>query len=309
LLRVNLPACYNMEVMSDGKKISTRQRRKLTMELNLPRTTRPKDQTEPSLLVLFLVYHTTDRLSAVYLLERVFSKTNPFSSVRTSKKLSKRRSIVENTMNEKKPSDMNEAAVPATPLRQALGNIMCNLALVRPSSFCFDPFVGSGSLLNACQRHRAVVIGADALLDHVFRDQCGSQERILSNVYTSPLRDGPILDAILCDPPYGRREKHVDKYGHFDARHETNEARALAQFQILKPLFLIASLNLRPGGRLVFGFFNFPNSDVPGVCWDIDDLPKHKNLKVTHICREKWEKSSGHILARDIVTVQKIDTC
>ena len=38
---------------------------------------------------------------------------------------------------------------------------MSNMALVRPSSFVFDPFVGTGSLLVAAAKHGAFVAGTD----------------------------------------------------------------------------------------------------------------------------------------------------
>ena len=309
-----LPPSYILEIVAAGKKISTRQRRKITMELNLPRATPPTDQSGPCLLVLFLVYEKSGVLSSVYLFEQVRSVTNEFSSaVVTKKTLHKGGKHMSGVIDEKSPTQFVGEALPATPLRPALTVLMCNLALVQHCSLCYDPFVGSGSLLSACRRFSATAFGADVSMDNMFLHLRDGEERILSNAYTPPLRGGSMLDAIVCDPPYGRREKHVDQFGRMNAKHETNAARALAQFEILTPLFAMASQNLRVGGRLVFAFFNFPKSTVPGVYWDITDLPQHKNLRVEHRCREQWEKSSGHVLARDIVTVVKvshdINTC
>ena len=39
--------------------------------------------------------------------------------------------------------------------------IMSNMALVTSSSFVFDPFVGTGSLIVAAARHGAFVAGTD----------------------------------------------------------------------------------------------------------------------------------------------------
>ena len=116
--------------------------------------------------------------------------------------------------------------------------------------------------------------------------------------------DRKLFDQIICDPPYGRREKHVDKFGKDDTRHDTNQERALAQFEILKPLFHLASKTLCINGKLVFGFFNYPGNEK--CYWSVDDLPKHDNLKVENICREEWKYSSGHTLARDIVVVKRV---
>ena len=93
----------------------------------------------------------------------------------------------------------------------------------------------------------------------------------LGNVFHKHFRDGELFDQIICDPPYGRREKHVDEFGKDDTRHDTNQERALAQFEILKPLFHLASKTLCINGKLVFGFFNYPGNEK--CYWSVDDLP------------------------------------
>ena len=52
----------------------------------------------------------------------------------------------------------------------------------------------------------------------------------------------------------------------------------------------------------MFGFFNYPGNK--NCAWGIEDLPKHGNLKVEHVCREEWKYSSGHFVS-DIVVVRK----
>lgn len=65
----------------------------------------------------------------------------------------------------------------------------------------------------------------------------------------------------------------------------------------------------------VIVYASHPNSEK--ACWDINDLNLLLNniprdlhatelMRVVAICREKWEYASGHVLARDIVIIEKI---
>jgi hypothetical protein len=293
-------------------KLSTRQRRKILNQFGLPRSNfaSKKNGSDDSLTILrnkeyyilLLIYNSKQTITSVHFLKHVVNFENDFGKKYAMKK---------------KPRDQsNEPSIKGTtPIKPPLAKIMCNLGNITKTSFVTDPFVGSGSLLKYC--HGINNIGIDALelrmimplnsnndngkssnKHHDTHDLC------LGNVFHQYFRDGELFDCIICDPPYGRREKHVDIFGKDDKRHETNVDRALSQFHILSPLFKLASRTLCIDGKLVFGFFNYPGNEK--CSWIADDLPKYENLRIEHICREQWKYSSGHILARDVVVVRRV---
>jgi hypothetical protein len=283
--------------------------------------------------------------------------------------------------------------------------------------------------------------------------ECARDEYLLANVFHQRLwRDGT-LDAIVCDPPYGRREVRVGPVGlrlcpqrdaHSNARSNARSIslapsggggvagggsggsvaggggggsdgvsggstghgdgggssggggeplgqqqqgvcfleadagwsgdggrsqcrpqadrdahRGRRMLDILPPLMRLAQTALRPGGRLVFTFMNYPEgkpSSGSGGCtgssggsggsgvsagepsasvfvstsapapsaaeaaaatagrdgrrggaWHTDDLALEEHgLRVVAWCRQRWDKSSGHSLARDCVVLEKV---
>jgi hypothetical protein len=48
---------------------------------------------------------------------------------------------------------------------------------------------------------------------------------------------------------------------------------------------------------------SYPENEV--ARWSSDDLPMKPDLKLVGICRERWSFTSGHVLSRDIVIVEK----
>lgn len=109
-----------------------------------------------------------------------------------------------------------------------------------------------------------VTLGSDAV--HHFPTFSGDREAedapsacgknfCLANIYNIPYAAREQFDCLVCDPPYGRREIHVNATGGDTATHYcTHAERAIAQFQILTPLLAAAARLLRVGGRLVFLF-------------------------------------------------------
>ena len=289
---------YGMDIIAGGlagtRKLSTRQRRKISSQLGIPRSNFVNNEEvrnfSKDYYVLLLLHSSKQELISVHLLKHIFHKKNTLTSeICKTKKINKSKLPTTGT----------------TPLKPALAKIMSNLCEVKPSSLCLDPFVGSGSLFQNC--HSLLNIGIDASSSRLgcFDDCVKKKENIIGNIFQGYFRAGEIFDCIICDPPYGRREKHIDSHGNDGARHQSNEERALAQFKILTPLFQLASSTLRENGKMVFGFFNYPGNE--NCAWGIEDLPKHGNLKVEHVCREEWKYTSGHVLCRDIVVVRKID--
>lgn len=100
--------------------------------------------------------------------------------------------------------------------------LMANQALATPGKLVYDPFVGTGSILVAAAHFGAMTMGADIDI-RVVRDGRGPECNVWSNFkqYGLPMpvsllradnnlppwRPGlkEVLDAIICDPPYGVR--------------------------------------------------------------------------------------------------------
>ncbi|XP_047315113.1 tRNA (guanine(10)-N2)-methyltransferase homolog [Impatiens glandulifera] len=100
--------------------------------------------------------------------------------------------------------------------------LMANQALVTNAKLVYDPFVGTGSILVAAAHFGAMTMGADIDI-RVVRDGRGPDCNVWSNFKQyglpapltllradnnlPPWRTGlkEILDAIICDPPYGVR--------------------------------------------------------------------------------------------------------
>ena len=165
-------------------------------------------------------------------------------------------------------SNTNNTVMFSTPLRSVLCKIICNMGLVTTGSFVCDPFCGSGSLLHMASSLGAVCIGCDVCpvtVTVTAKDQqhtraSGCIEYCQANIYHQTLYSGAsggssgLFDVIICDPPYGRRERHVDVRGVDSARHQSPGERARDRFRVLEPLMTFASEQLRRGGRLVFLF-------------------------------------------------------
>ncbi|KAK3154361.1 hypothetical protein QOZ80_2BG0189520 [Eleusine coracana subsp. coracana] len=100
--------------------------------------------------------------------------------------------------------------------------LMANQGLARPGKLVYDPFVGTGSILVAAAHFGAMTMGADIDI-RVVRDGRGPDCNVWSNFEQYKLPEPlcllradnnlppwhpglkEILDAIICDPPYGVR--------------------------------------------------------------------------------------------------------
>jgi hypothetical protein len=261
-----LPLNYSLEIIAPGRRLSTRQRRSVLMLACLTpsaQTSRSAEAPAHVTLALVLVYdstarpdgHIEDKLHSVRLCELVQSTK---ANVRDSEVSfgDAAEDISKDLGADDIPADDGHA--PPTPLKRAHCRLLCNLARVRPGDLVLDPFCGSGSILATALDFRACCIGSDAKApDAAKRLMAGRPhiELVTANVYHHQLLGGGRkYDAIICDPPYGRREKHVDAAGVDFFRHSSNEERALAQMNVLIPLLHLAAVSLRPGGRLVFLF-------------------------------------------------------
>lgn len=116
--------------------------------------------------------------------------------------------------------------ISTTSMDSELALVGSNLALARPGCLFYDPFMGTASLTIACSHHGAITLGSD-MDGRAIRGkknnnvrtsyaQYGLQGRLIggfaSDLTNSPLRrkalpeHKPLLDGIVCDPPYGVRE-------------------------------------------------------------------------------------------------------
>mmetsp|Transcript_9641 Transcript_9641/g.13479 ORF Transcript_9641/g.13479 Transcript_9641/m.13479 type:complete len:648 (-) Transcript_9641:136-2079(-) len=208
-----------------------------------------------------------------------------------------------------------------TSMDSELSLIMTNLAQVKRSSFCFDPFVGTGSILLTCALRGAHCFGTDIDI-RVLRGR-GSDENIISNfrqyglprpdlvrsdnaIYTRHYRKHePLYDAIVTDPPYGIRagarksgsklddprpvlEEH--RYDHIA------QTRPYAVSDVMSDLLDVAARTLVLGGRLCYVIPSMTDFDVQ------TDLPRHECLKLVHVCYQPLQLELG----RRIVAMEKV---
>ena len=87
-----------------------------------------------------------------------------------------------------------------TSMDAELSVIMSNIAQVQKNSFCFDPFVGTGSLLLTCTLHGAFCFGTDIDI-RVLRGR-GSNENIMTNFDQVCLLFLLAVSLIFCFPIY-----------------------------------------------------------------------------------------------------------
>jgi hypothetical protein len=266
------PQKFGIEIYSPGKQMSTRQKRKVLLLAQLSRPSssgkdKRCDESEESrihhqlCLLLQFDWSRTDAdgsqgiISRVHLCEQVAS-----SSSILSKKQPRELSGAQHAPSLSDHDHVNSPKenAPSTALRPALCQLLCNLANVDKYSLVYDPFCGSRSILRVAEELGGYCLGSDAFEKHLNlvseEDNSGRNNIFLSNIYHQQVIGRGQFDAIICDPPYGRREKHVDEKGIDFANHQTSEERALSQFRILTPLIELSSTALRIGGRLVFLF-------------------------------------------------------
>ncbi|KAJ5892513.1 tRNA (guanine(10)-N2)-methyltransferase [Penicillium tannophilum] len=116
--------------------------------------------------------------------------------------------------------------ISTTSMDAELSLVTANIALAAPGKVFYDPFVGTGSFLVAAAHFGALTMGSDidprsfrgkdeerkhgeiALLRNY--KQYGTMSKFVdaftSDLTNTPLRNGQLLDGIICDPPYGVRE-------------------------------------------------------------------------------------------------------
>lgn len=110
--------------------------------------------------------------------------------------------------------------IATTSMDAELSLVTANMALSAPGTLAYDPFMGTGSFPVSCAHFGAAVFGSDldgrSIRGKKGRNvasnfkQYGTSDLYLGGVTAdltnSPVLGSRILDAIVCDPPYGVRE-------------------------------------------------------------------------------------------------------
>ena len=203
-----------------------------------------------------------------------------------------------------------------TTLDPELGLLMCNLAQVRPGSFTWDPFLGTGSLAVAAAEMGARTLGSDIDV-RVLRGKKGRNLAAVFKQYHlaegdiiradnahSPLCCRPIFDAIVTDPPYGVRagaRKAGTPSGKTPIKLDAESRRSFVPrtcvYQpsaVMVDLLAVAAQTLVVGGRLAY---LLPTT----VAFDPRELPVHPLLELEHNIEQRL---SMH-LARRIIVLRK----
>jgi len=250
-----------------------------------------------------------------------------------------------------------------------LSLVMANMGLVRAGTVCLDPYVGTGSLLVACSQFGAFCMGSD--IDHRVLRGKGEGRTMRDNFeqYSLPVpeiircdlspvgaaglrmwaprrvdgRDGaaessrtppaPLVDSIVCDPPYGiragarksgsrRAHVHAVPAGPFFISFvcsfllliysflyslpvpaefiETHipQTQPYAAAEVMRDLLELAARTLVLGGRLVYLI------PVDRPSYDVALLPAHRCLSFV----ANSEQGLTRTFSRRLITMEKTRT-
>jgi len=182
-----------------------------------------------------------------------------------------------------------------TSMDSALALYSAAQGLAGPGALCWDPFCGSGSILVALAALGAAVIGSDIDMRamrasaerSVFANfaQYGLAGRLVGLARADFMRESlrvSGIDAIVCDPPYGIREKCV----------ASDPAPLLP---LIIRLYEVAAAALKLGGRLVFWAPRGYRFDAPR------ETPRHPTLRL--VANTMQALSSRY--CRHLVTLEK----
>jgi len=209
-----------------------------------------------------------------------------------------------------------------TSMDAELSFIMTSLAQVQRGSFCFDPFVGTGSLLLTCAMKGAgMCLGTDIDIrvlrgknadESIYKnfEQYGlvrpelirSDNSIFHRHYYPSMQS--IFDAIVTDPPYGIRagaRKSGSRSSNPNPVPESERYTHIAQTKpyvvsdVMADLLDVAARTLVLGGRLVYIIPSMRDFNPE------TDLPRHDCLKLIHVCFQSLQIEFG----RRVVTMEK----
>ncbi|RHY70230.1 hypothetical protein DYB38_008141 [Aphanomyces astaci] len=190
-----------------------------------------------------------------------------------------------------------------TSMDHELSLLMANLALVVPSTFVCDPFVGTASVLVACAQFGAMCVDIDPqpllgtrpginIAANFAQYDLPAPDLLRWDVAHPPLdqRHNSMrlqFDAIVCDPPYGMRESAQS------TSVAIGKVTALPPHAILPPLLLFAATHLAPRGRLVY-VMACQRRDTNDYA---QHVPSHPRLRQLHVCVQemtrKWKEAAA----------------
>ena len=209
-----------------------------------------------------------------------------------------------------------------TSMDAELSFIMSNLAGVTKGSFCFDPFVGTGSILLSCALRGAYCFGTDIDIRILRGDNKATSLKSNFDQYNLPRPDlvrsdnaiytrhyrhsKPLYDAIVTDPPYGIRAgarkcgSKLDDPRPVPEEHRHDhiaQTKPYCVSDVMADLLDVAAKSLVLGGKLVY--------IIPSMASNFDptnDLPQHECLQIKYLCYQPLQKELG----RRVVCMEKI---
>jgi len=219
-----------------------------------------------------------------------------------------------------------------TSMDPQLSLIMANQGQVRHGDFCYDPFVGTGSIILACSHFGGLSGGSDIDYNIVYgrgkssragnknfraRDETISTnyenydirqyywDTLAADATHMPFRVTELFDVIITDPPYGIREggrklgskKDTTWDIPDDVRHEHIPAKRMHTLSsVIIDLLDFAFKYLVYGGRLVYWLPVYKPSYSDAV------VPSHPGLLLVANSEQTLSKS----VARRLITMKKV---
>ncbi|XP_068737691.1 tRNA (guanine(10)-N2)-methyltransferase homolog isoform X1 [Montipora capricornis] len=220
-----------------------------------------------------------------------------------------------------------------TSMDPQLSFLMANQGQIFPGSFVFDPFVGTGSILLSCSHFGSFVMGSD--IDYTLLHGRGRSSRanskgkwrgrnenfranlaqyglssrfsdmLVADAGRLGLRQIPLFDAIITDPPYGIREgarkleTNVDSQDMNDSHTEKPilpAVRGCRLSEIVTTLLDLAAQYLVLHGRLVYWLPVYRPSYSEAL------IPSHPCLKLV----ANSEQCLSKHVSRRLITMEKI---
>jgi tRNA (guanine10-N2)-methyltransferase len=204
-----------------------------------------------------------------------------------------------------------------------LSLVSCNIGQADKKKIVYDPFTGTGSFLVAAANYGAMTIGSDIDIRSLKgkSKQCNIQanfkqygtslhliDLMTMDFTNNALRDSLVIDAIVCDPPYGVREglkvcgaKDPEKAaGRENVVIDGEKAHLRRDFiapkkpyelsSLLEDLLQYAAERLPINGRLAF-WMPTANDD-----FQQNLIPQHKQLQLIYNLEQEFNKWSRRLL-------------
>ncbi|EEB09007.2 tRNA (guanine-N2-)-methyltransferase catalytic subunit Trm11 [Schizosaccharomyces japonicus yFS275] len=200
-----------------------------------------------------------------------------------------------------------------TSFESELSLVTAQMAMAGPAKVVYDPFVGTGSFLYTCSFFGAHTIGSDidgrqmrgknsvSIRENIaqYNLQSSFLDVFTSDITHCPIRESFLLDAIVCDPPYGVRAgaKRIASIQNIikdkDTKPILHRYPKLEHYEIcdlVKDLVDFAAKRLVDEGRLVLWLPTITEE------YSIDDIPKHPALRLLYNSAQHFNHWSRRLL-------------